>query len=193
MRGTCCGVVFALPDQKKKSMDNGRWKLIAEAFGIISLVASLVFVGLEVRQSSRASLEEAFVSSNAILIDTEALVLDHPDVWLRGCMAESLEPAEKVIYSRIHHAYTFSEFFTWARATRGVSEATARIAIDNIAMNIYRYPGFRAEWEAHGLSRQHVDEEARFQIFRRLVDKRVAEYPSFEPVPLTNFSRCGLN
>lgn len=174
-------------------MKIGNWKDVAELIGIASIVASLVFVGIEVRQSSMASIESSFTSSSSIMIDTEALVLSHPDVWRRGCLGEVLEPEEEVIFSRIHHAYTFSEFFTWSRATQGVAEASARMTIDNIAMNIYRYPGFRAEWDAHGQSRKHVDDAVAFQVFRRLVDQRVSQFPSFEPEPISDVSRCGLN
>lgn len=171
----------------------GRLKDIAELIGIASIVASLVFVGIEVRQSRLASIENSFANSSSIVIGTESLVLSHPDVWRRGCLGEPLDPAEEVVFSRIHHVYTFDTFFRWSRATRGIAESSAELAVDNIAMNIYRYPGFRSEWEAHGRGRQHVSETAPFQIFRRLVDDRVGRFSEFEPVPVSDVSRCGLN
>jgi hypothetical protein len=66
------------------------------------------------------------------------------------------------------------------------------VSIDNVAMNIHRYPGFRREWDAHGVARRHVPDEVEYQVFRKLVDQRAAEYEAFEPVPLRDDSRCGL-
>lgn len=168
------------------------WKNAIEAVGVISIVASLIFVGLEVRQSTRAALDASLSSDSSIIIDTESLVLSNPDVWHRGCLAELSDPAEQLIYSRIHHAYLFNYYLRWLRSTMGVESSSGPLAVDNVAMNVYRYPGFRAEWEAHGASRLHVDSQVPLQIFRRLVDERVKEYPTFEPVPLTDVSRCGL-
>jgi hypothetical protein len=170
-----------------------KWRETAELIGIASIVASLVFVGLEVRQSGRAAIESALADTASMMVETESLVLSHPDVWQRGCLNDELEPEEQVVFSRIHHVYTFSRFFEWLRTTDGVGVGSGQLSIDNIAMNIHRYPGFKAEWEAHGQSRQHVHDEAPFQVFRRLVDQRVQEFPSFEANPLSDVSRCGLN
>ena len=174
-------------------MNRDKLKDIAELIGFASIVVSLVFVGMEVRQSRLASVENSLASSSSLVIDTESLVLSHPDVWRRGCIGEPLDPKEEVVFSRIHHAYTFEAFFRWSRATRGIAESSAALAVDNIAMNIYRYPGFRSEWEAHGKSRQHIGDIAPFQVFRQLVDERVDQFPGFEPVPVSDVSRCGLN
>jgi hypothetical protein len=173
-------------------MNKTAWKNAIEAIGVLSIVASLVFVGLEVQQSTRAAIDASLSSDTSIIIDTESLVLSHPDVWRRGCLAELSDPTEQLIYSRIHHAYVFNYYLRWLRSTMGMESSSGPLAVDNIAMNIYRYAGFQAEWDAHGLSRQHLDDSVRLQVFRQLVDDRVKEYPSFEPVPLSDTSRCGL-
>jgi hypothetical protein len=169
------------------------WRLYFEIIGVLSIVASLVFVGLQIRQSARAAFEESTVGDAALIVDVESLVLEHPDAWRRGCMGESLEPAEALVFSHIHHAYTFNYYLRWRRATEGVEASSEWLGIDNIAMNIYRFPGFRAEWDAHGEARRQVDDSFPFQVFRQRVNERVAEYPAFEPLPLTDESRCGLN
>ena len=175
-------------------MDSGRLKGTIEAVGLLSVVASLVFVGLEIRQSGQAANDASMASDASIVAEIESLVLSYPDVWRRGCEGDDLEPTEALIYSHIHHAYTFQYFLRWARDIKGLDAvAAADLSIDNLAMNIYRNPGFAREWNAHGASRQHVSDEADMEIFRRLVDDRVAEFPSFEPAPLDFSSRCGLN
>ena len=173
-------------------MKQDQWKNTVEAVGILSIVASLAFVGLEVRQSTKAATDASLSSDTSIIVDTESLVLSHADVWRRGCLGESLAPAEQMIFSHIHHAYVFNYYLRWHRATDGVGASSSPLAIDNVAMNIYRYPGFKHEWEAHGASREHVEDTVPLQVFRQLVNDRVAQYPGFEPEPLSDISRCGL-
>ena len=174
-------------------MDSGRWKGTIEAVGLFSVVASLVFVGLEIRQSGKAANDAAMASDASIIAEIESLVLSNPDVWRRGCEGDDLEPTEALIFSHIHHAYTFQYFLRWGRDIKGLDVSSADLSIDNLAMNIYRNPGFAREWKAHGASRQHVSDKADMEVFRQLVDHRVAEFPAFEPAPLDFPSRCGLN
>jgi hypothetical protein len=67
-----------------------------EIAGILAVVASLVFVGLENRRSSRVAFEEAIVSDYGTMIAVEEVVVDNADVRLRGCRAEALEPIDNV-------------------------------------------------------------------------------------------------
>ena len=173
-------------------MNKEPWKNAVEFLGVISIVASLIFVGLEIRQSTKAAIDASLSSDSSIVIDTESLVLAHPDIWKRGCLSELTDATEQLIFSRIHHAYVFNYYLRWLRSTEGIESASGPLSVDNVAMNVYRYPGFRAEWDAHGVSRQHIHDSVPLQIFRRLVDERVKEYPTFEPAPLTDSSRCGL-
>lgn len=169
------------------------WRTLLEALGLVSVVGSLVFVGLEVRQSGLSANDAALSNDNAIAVAIEDLVLGSPDVWRRGCLGEPLDPAEEVIFSHIHHMYVFQHFLRWMREHRGTGVSSGALSIDNLAMNIYRNPGFRREWEAHGRLRHQVPDKADLQVFRRLVDERVAQYPAIEPTPMVDVSRCGLN
>jgi hypothetical protein len=49
------------------------------------------------------------------------------------------------------------------------------------------------EWQLHGEWRHHLADHHDFQRWRKLVEARVAEYPEFEPEPIDNVFRCGLN
>jgi hypothetical protein len=171
----------------------GKWKQAMEAVGIASIVASLVFVGLEVQQSGKAANDASLASDAAIVAEVESLVTNYPDIWRRGCLGEDLEPTEALVFAHIHHAYVFQYFLRWLRENKGLDVSSAPLSIDNLAMNIYRNPGFAREWEDHGASRHQVPREVDMEVFRRLVNERVAEYPSFEPTPLAFPSRCGLN
>jgi hypothetical protein len=49
------------------------------------------------------------------------------------------------------------------------------------------------DWRLHGEWRPHVANFYPFQRWRKLVEARVAGYPGFEPEPIDNVFRCGLN
>ena len=164
-----------------------------ELVGIVAVVASLVFVGIEIRQSARAALEDSFVGDLDTIIGVEELVVEHADVWLRGCRGEDLSEMDQMQYTHIYHVYEFMYFMRWLRGTRGIAAANDELTIDNMAWNIYRSKGLKREWDLHGDWRPHVPDEMPFQQWRALVEARIAEYPEFEPEPLDNVFRCGLN
>jgi hypothetical protein len=84
-----------------------------EIIGILAVVASLVFVGIEIRQTSRAALEESFVGDLGTMIALEEIVVENSDVWLRGCRAEELNDVERVQFTRMYHMHEFLFFMRW--------------------------------------------------------------------------------
>lgn len=164
-----------------------------QVIGAIAVVASLIFVGLEIRQSGRAANEEGISNDLATVIAAEELVTANPGIWLRGCQGESLSPEEQMVYTHTYHAYEFLYFLRWLRQQKGVHESTDGLAVDNFAMNLYRYPGIQAEWARHAKTRRQVSDDVALHRWWALVERRVAEYPSFEPDPIADPYRCGLN
>ena len=160
---------------------------------LFAVFASLLFIGYEIRQSGQVAKEESLLSEQAEVTSIETLVVENADVWLRGCKGEELDPSDHVIFTHIFHTYVSHRFFQWVRTREGISVASGSLAIDNMAMNLYRSAGLHREWQSHGEWRKHVPDEAYFQVWRRLVEDRLEEFPTIEPTPITNFSRCGLN
>lgn len=95
-------------------------------------------------------------------------------------------------FTHLYTMYEFMYFMRWLRAINGVSGAAESLALDNMAWNLYRSEGLMREWRLHGEWRQHVPDTTEFHRWRKLVEARVAEYPSFEPTPIDNVARCGL-
>ena len=174
-------------------MSNGKLREWLELVGIAAVVASLVFVGIEIRQSSRSALEESLNGGLANALAVEELVVENADVWLKGCRGEPLSDVEQMQFTHIYHGYEFMYFMMWMRNQEGVASANDKLSIDNLAWNLYRSTGLRREWDLHGAWRPHVPDSLPFQRWRALVEERVAEYPEFEPVPIDNVFRCGLN
>lgn len=161
--------------------------------GLFAVVASLVFVGIEIRQSSRAASDASLLSDAQSITMLEELVANNADVWLRGCRGEELEPAEEMVFTHIFHAYEFQYFLRWLRAERGVATATANITINNMAMNLHRHLGLRRAWDEHFATRTHLPDDIDLHLYRDAVEAEVEEYRDFEPEPYDNIYRCGLN
>lgn len=161
--------------------------------GLFAVIASLVFVGYELRQAGLVAAEESLLSDEANRISMHSMVVDNSDVWLRGCMGEELEPAERMVFTRIFNAYVFHQFYAWLRTREAISLGSESLAVTHMAVNLYRNPGFQHEWRNLGEWRSHVPDESLFHIWRRLVEDRLKEMPSLEPTPVSDPYRCGLN
>ena len=173
-------------------MNDAKLREWLEIVGILAVVASLVFVGLEIRQSARAAYDESISSDYDAIVNVETAIADNADVWLRGCRAEELSDVDQMKFTRLYTMYEFMYFMRWMRAIDGVGGSVEELALDNMAWNLYRSEGLMREWRLHGAWRPHVPDTAEFHLWRNLVEARVAEFPSFEPTPIDNVFRCGL-
>ena len=165
-----------------------------ETFGVIAVFASLVFVGLELRQSSEIATDASLSTSADITASIEELVLDHPDVWLRGCRGETLEATEKLIFTHLFQVYAFQYFMMYMRSDMVVAKSSKDISVDNIAINIHRNPGFARAWDDLAIWRSYAAEAEGndFRSWRHRVDERLAYWERAEPEPLEMPERCGL-
>jgi len=77
------------------------WKSIAEFLGITAVVASLVFVGLQLQQAQDIAIAEMNASGVANTLEENNAVMDNVDVWMRGNADENLTSAEAEIYLRL--------------------------------------------------------------------------------------------
>jgi len=164
-----------------------------QAAGVLAVVASLIFVGIEIRQSSRFAMDASIASANGVIVSVEELVIQNPDAWYRGCRGDKLQPADETLFTHTFQAYELLYYLRWLRAERGVAAVSAPISIDSMATTIHRNPGLRRLWDDHGKARYHMPDDIPFQRWRVLVDARLDEFVIFEPVPLRNLARCGLN
>lgn len=165
-----------------------------ETLAVIAVFASLVFVGLELRQASEIATDASLSASSEIVTSVEELVLEHPAVWLQGCRGEDLAKPDKLIFTRLFHVYTFHHFMLYMRSGASVAKSSGSLAVDNMAINIHRNPGFSAAWDDLATWRGYAAEAEGndFRSWRQSVDERVAYWTHAEPDPLNMPERCGL-
>ena len=126
-------------------MNVSNWKDTAELFGIGAIVASLVFVGFQMRQDREIARAEAMGEYIATGLDFNLEVPDYSEILVKGNAGETLTPVE------IHKLRAFIEA---ADARVALEGARQRILGDGgrvtselkFASFLYRNPPARAAW-----------------------------------------------
>ena len=118
----------------------------AELIGIVAIVASLIFVGLQMQQAEVIARSEMNASILANRIEMHAAIIEHPDIWERGNNGEKLEPDEATIFSRQVTIINDEAFFSVQQSLIwGLPEmAEADMAI--FAAYLHENPGALGVW-----------------------------------------------
>ena len=171
-----------------------RWKDYAELIGIASIVASLVFVGIEVRQSSSALQVDQITGYGEMAISVRSLLAEHADVWHKACAGDELTTAESTLAGQLFRACT--EFMWVQGISSGVGDLEfTRSLAGRFAANVHRYPGFAALFRSNSdwgrLGEPGRTNLAAASEFTNLVVARIAELREIEPSPSYDVTWCG--
>ena len=167
------------------------WLQIVGMFGIM---ASLVFVGLQVRQTQAIGEGESASQYFQAAVAGKQLVVDHADVWIRGCMGEELSNADQAKVAHLFRAYSIASYFAWLGTRHNILDLNPDDVVYPYAANIHRYPGFAQlssqwrDWAEEGLEGS-LESSA---VFREAVMARVAELKKIEPDPRYDVKWCGM-
>ena len=124
------------------------WKAIAESIAMMAIVLSLVFVGLQLKQSqviARNEIDGLFLENR---IEAVGQINDHVNVWVRGLAAEKLSVDDAAVFENLLININDITFFTALNHFNLGSNEDARINIDDFAIFLHRNPGARRAWKA---------------------------------------------
>ena len=128
---------------KKTSMN---WKEVAEILGIGAIVASLVFVGLQLRQSEQIARAEIQATFGMMSIEIAALMTDYSDVWVRGNAQEELNDADTAVFANLVTALNDSIYSNFWQMWQIDGEQRAIDYLQDFSGFLYRHPGVRQVW-----------------------------------------------
>ncbi len=164
--------------------------------GMAAIVVSLIFVGLQLRQSQDAAQSDLSQSSVAVGAEISTLMAEHSDVWLRACAGEELSPPEQLIANSIYFRYLQDNFNSWARSeSTEIGFMGPSFFTDANAANIHRYPGFRqmtysyVSWAEQGT---RIANSPFTDRYREEVRGRLSELEEEEPNPEADIAWCGV-
>ena len=146
--------------------------------GMAAVVASLVFVGLQIKQSDEIAMVELLDNAANRNLELSALRANHADIWHKACSGEELSPSEKVVASSIYFSFVSNNWNAWVRTRdTGYGVAKPEYFTDRVAVNIYRYPGLREIARSYRDWRTDASElDAEYMpIFQEAIRNRLAE------------------
>jgi len=174
-------------------LDSAKLNDWLQVIGIFALVASLVFVGLQMKQTQEIGQGEA---AAGVLESTNAfrsMIIDNAEVWRSGCMGEELSENDQLKFAKMYSSYVATVYWLWVSNDIGVIQFAAGKVESAYAANIHRYPGIakmaasRLDWRAEGSEIKLMG----FERFRSAVLTRLEELGEIEAEPQSNPDWCG--
>jgi len=137
-------------------MNFKKFNEIAELVGILAIVTSLVFVGLELRQSQNLAKAELMANYLANSTEKNSAIIAEPDIWVRGNAGEILTPAEQAVFE---HQVLNEQDRAWFAVEQykliGYSDYLESDAAE-MAMFLHKNPGARTVWLAREDERANI-------------------------------------
>ncbi len=138
-------------------MPNTRWKDIAELIGIAAIVASLLFVGLQMQQDRNLTQAQILSDQDDTQIEWARLLQENFELWVSGMDGEELGKLELARFEVLAGAYFSKRSYLYQRILRlpTINPDAAAAVTANV---IETYPGLKSAWgkrwsmlQKHGL------------------------------------------
>ena len=174
-------------------MDSEKFSDWLQIAGMLGIMASLVFVGVQVRQTQSIGEGESATQFLEATVSARQLFVDNIDVWIKGCAGEELSITEDAQFAHMFRAYSLGSYFGWLGVRNNILQLNPQDIVYPFAANIHRYPGFArmqlswSEWATEG-------NEGSLEsglIFQTAIQERVAELQRIEPDPNYDVKWCG--
>jgi len=150
-------------------MQNLEWKGIAEAIGIAAIVASLIFVGLQLRQSQEIAIAETYMSILSSEIEVRNAVSENADLWRKANSGAELDETEAVIFGNLVANLSSETNRSMNQLRRLGHTSAARSQVHMFASFLHQNPAARQVWM--------VQSEI-WSKHRVLLENFVSDYPS---------------
>lgn len=184
-------VAYSVRSVLVKSETVNDWLQLVGLFGIM---ASLFFVGIQVRQTQAIGEGESATNFIAITVAAREMLASQTDVWVKGCLGEEMSVADEAAYAQLYRTYAQTSYLAWLAARNGILDLDPGSLTKAYAANIHRYPGFASmgadwrNWEQEGLNESL---ESVFE-FDAAVSLRLAELKIVDPDPNYHVKWCGM-
>jgi hypothetical protein len=131
---------------EEKVLKTTDWKSIVEFLGITAIVASLIFVGLEMRQARQIAMSDGALANGANEIERHNSIADNAEIWRSGNSGSELSENDEVVFRSLVQIVHATEFMEIARLRRvGADDIAAMLTADFSAF-LYENPGARRVW-----------------------------------------------
>ena len=120
---------------------------IAEFAGIAAIVASLIFVGLQLRQDEDIAAAQVWSASEQSVIELSGLIAENRELWVQGLMGEELSDTDQAAFGSIALSVLRRHLFIAQRIERLRYGGTVEGRLKVLAFQLYQYPGLRRTFD----------------------------------------------
>ncbi len=125
---------------------NRNWRSIAEFVGILAVVLSLMFVGLQMRQTNDVAYMELDTTMVGIAVDTAELIATNSEIWVKGNAGEELDASETAVYTEMIAVLSTRWVVAESHASQLGRGEIADLIRHDWAAFLHRNPGARRVW-----------------------------------------------
>ena len=174
-------------------MKNTDWKSIAELIGIAAIVASLIFVGMQMRQEQEIAIVEALSLRVVTSAEVANLISSNRAAWVKAANGEKLSDLDEAVVESILDIVENHYINLFVRYAR-IGPFSPNSAVRDFAFGLYQYPVLRAIYERKRAYDRRRDETfsefERENLFRLRVDSQLADLDKLEvpPSPILPFT-----
>jgi|GEM_PF-930358 len=128
------------------------FKLLAELTGVLAIVGSLIFVGLQIQQEQRVAESEVFMSALEAKVGIDAAVAEHAEIWVKAKNTSDLNEVESQVMESLVMMYRDRAFFE-SMATLTIDGASGPLDFSqasgptlSFAVLLHKNPGAQRIW-----------------------------------------------
>jgi hypothetical protein len=161
-------------------MKDINWKTVAELIGIAAIVASLYFLGQQLKLSHEIAVSEISASHHSSLVELNNGIADHADVWNRGNAGLDLDQAEVLIHRALLENVEEQYRIQWRHDRRFGRQESALDEHAKFAAFLFENSGARELWmkdkDEYYASRRLINPDLETHRFYDLVNDALKKY-----------------
>ena len=163
-------------------MQRVTWKAVADLIGMGAIVASLIFVGLQMRQTHKIATADSYTALIAAQTEFWGLVAANAEVWAKGNDGHELDRGEAAAYESLVIAWNDSYYYAIQqdRTLHGEADVAVEINLADFAGFLFEHPRAREIWDAR---------ELRLAKYRDLLAPRGTRYSQYAEAIRANLAR----
>ncbi len=117
-------------------------KNVFEAIGFVVLIASLIFVGLQIRQEHRLARAQNSADFDDTMIEYARVINANREVWKKGLKRAELSPTDQIAFEAVAFA-VWQKFFGIYNRTDLLGYRSRDEIARQLASELYIFPGLR--------------------------------------------------
>jgi hypothetical protein len=124
------------------------WKDLIEGIGMSAIIASLLFVGLQLRQAQEIATAEGYLEILSIRNEIGNSIKAEVSVWNKGLSGVDLSRDEAVVFAVLINQINDSRHYEYIQTVEISGEESAIPVVHDFAIFLYNNPVAKSVWLA---------------------------------------------